>query len=139
MSRTSPPLFSIPWVAAATLFVAAACSAQQATVDEHVTAPSTQAKHPAKANGPHHAAYGTIKGVSCSYPSVIEFRLVGPARPVKVYNNNFAGIDVRVIGFEPDGPLNPCKDFEGMKADIQYSESADKTVSGQVYLVELRK
>jgi hypothetical protein len=119
------------------LLAAATTFAQQATTDADVTAPSTQAKHPAKANGPHHAAYGTIRGVSCSYPSVIEFRLVGPTRPVKVYNNNFAGIDVRVIGFSPDGPLNPCKDFEGMKADIQYAESTDKTVSGQVFLVEL--
>jgi hypothetical protein len=109
------------------------------TTDANVTAPSTQAKHPAKANGPHHAAFGTIRGVTCSYPSVIEFRLVGPSRPVKVYNNNFAGIDVRVMNFAPDGPMNPCKDFEGMKADIQYAESGDKTVSGQVFLVELRK
>lgn len=117
----------------------ALCGAQQVTTDANVTAPSTQARHPAKANGPHHAAFGTIRGVSCSYPSVIEFRLVGPAKPVKVYNNNFAAIDVRAMNFTQDGPLNPCADFEGMKADIQYAESADKTVSGQVFLVELHK
>lgn len=133
MLRKFFPLFSI------LLLVAAATDAQQVTMDANVTAPSTQVKHPSKANGPHHAAYGTIRGVSCSYPSVIEFRLLGPTKPVKVYNNNFAAIDVRVFNFTPDGPLNPCKDFEGMKADIQYSESTDKTVSGQVYLVELHK
>ena len=121
------------------LLVAATSVAQQVTTDANVTAPSTQAKHPTKANGPHHAAYGTIRGVSCSYPTVIEFRLVGPSRPVKVYSNNFAGIDVRMFGFQPDGPMNPCKDFEGMKADIQYAESTDKTISGQVYLVELHR
>jgi hypothetical protein len=135
MPRTSSPLFSI-------LLLVCACfpaAAQQATTDANVTAPSTQARHPSKANGPHHAAFGTIRGVSCSYPSVIEFRLIGPARPVKVYNNNFAQIDVRAMNFTQDGPLNPCADFEGMKADIQYAESTDKTVSGQVYLVELHK
>jgi hypothetical protein len=35
--------------------------------------------------------------------------------------------------------MNPCKDFEGMKARIQYAESSDKTVDGQVIAVELRK
>jgi len=139
MLRTSSPLFSILWVVATTLVAATTGAAQQVTTDANVTAPSTQARHPSKANGPHHAAFGTIRGVNCSYPSVIEFRLIGPTRPVKVYNNNFAGIDVRVFNFTPDGPLNPCKDFEGMKADIQYAESSDKTVSGQVYLVELHK
>ncbi|KAA6459775.1 hypothetical protein DYQ86_16840 [Acidobacteria bacterium AB60] len=129
----SSPLFPI------LLLMAAPAVAQQVTTDANVTAPSTQPRHPAKANGPHHAAYGTIRSVTCSYPSVIEFKLVGPARPLKVYNNNFAGIDVRAVNFDPDGPLNPCKDFEGMKADIQYAESSDKSVSGQVFLVELHK
>ncbi len=133
MLRTSSPLFSILLLAATT------AGAQQAIADANVTAPSNQARHPSKANGPHHAAYGTIRGVTCSYPTVIEFRLVGPTKPVKVYNNNFASIDLSVIGFTPDGPVNPCKDFEGMKADIQYAESSDKTVSGQVFFVELRK
>jgi len=133
MTRTSPPLFSVLLLAATT------AGAQQAIADANVTAPSNQARHPSKANGPHHAAYGTIRGVTCSYPTIIEFRLVGPTKPVKVYNNNFASIDLSVIGFTPGGPVNPCKDFEGMKADIQYAESSDKTVSGQVFFVELRK
>jgi hypothetical protein len=133
MPRTRAPLLSI------LLLATAATGAQQATVDEHVTAPENQPRHPAKANGPHHAAFGTIRGVTCSYPTVIEFRLVGPTKPVKVYNNNFASIDLSAMGFTPDGALNPCKDFEGMKADIQYAESSDKTVSGQVFFVELRK
>ena len=133
MLRKNLPFFSI------LLLGAAAAGAQQATADEHVTAPENQRKFPVKAGGPHHAAFGTIRGVTCSYPAVIQFRLVGPARPVKVYNNNFAAIDLSVVGYTPDGPVNPCKDFEGMKADIQYAESSDKSVSGQVYFVELRK
>ena len=35
--------------------------------------------------------------------------------------------------------MNPCKDFEGMKAHVQYAESSDKTVDGQVIAIELRK
>jgi hypothetical protein len=138
MLKTRPLLFSILLLVAPSTD-AVRGAAQQATADANVTAPSNQARHPSKANGPHHAAFGTIRGVTCSYPTVIEFRLVGPAKPVKVYNNNFANIDLSVIGFSPDGPVNPCKDFEGMKADIQFAESSDKSVSGQVFFVELRK
>jgi hypothetical protein len=138
MLKMSPLLFS-SLLLVASLTDAVAGGAQQATADANVTAPSNQARHPSKANGPHHAAYGTIRGVTCSYPTVIEFRLVGPTKPVRVYNNNFASIDLSVVGYAPDGPVNPCKDFEGMKADIQYAESSDKSVSGQVYFVELRK
>jgi hypothetical protein len=138
MLKTRPFLFSILLLVVPSTDALGGAT-QQATADANVTAPSNQARHPSKANGPHHAAFGTIRGVTCSYPTVIEFRLVGPAKPVKVYNNNFANIDLSVIGFTPDGPVNPCKDFEGMKADIQYAESADKSVSGQVYFVELRR
>jgi hypothetical protein len=138
MMRTSSPLFSI-LLLAGSWTVAVAVDAQQASADEHVTAPENQVKYPAKANGPRHAAFGTIRDVTCSYPSVISFRLVGPSKPVKVYNNNLASIDLTVVGFTPDGPVNPCQDFEGMKADIQYTESADKRVSGQVFYMILRK
>jgi len=135
--RISSPL--IPILLLALSLSAAVADAQQVSADVHVTAPDNQRKYPAKANGPHHAAFGTIRGVTCSYPTVIQFRLVGPAKPVKVYNNDFASIDLTVAGFTPDGPVNPCRDFEGMKADIQYAESSDKSVSGQVFYMILRK
>ena len=137
MMKISSPLFSILLlVASATVSVA---GAQQASADEHVTAPENQVKYPEKANGPRHAAFGTIRDVTCSYPSVIQFRLVGPAKPVRVYNNNFAAINLTTVGFTPDGPVDPCHDFEGMKADIQYNESSDKKISGQVFYMILRK
>jgi hypothetical protein len=138
MLRTISSLLSSLLLVAISSF-AVAGDAQQASADEHVTAPENQVKYPAKADGPRHAAFGTIRDVTCSYPSVISFRLVGPAKPVRVYNNNLASIDLTVVGFSPDGPVNPCQDFEGMKADIQYNESADKRVSGQVFYMILRK
>jgi hypothetical protein len=48
-------------------------------------------------------------------------------------------IDLTALNFTPTGNMNPCKDFEGMKARVQYAESSDKTVDGQVVSVELRK
>jgi Tfp pilus assembly protein PilF len=97
-------------------------------------------KHPDEpANGPKHQAIGVIRGVECSAPSVIEFRVDNGKKPVLLYSNNFFKIDLTVLGFTPHGDMNPCKDFEGMKARIEYAESSDKTVDGQVIAVELRK
>ena len=33
----------------------------------------------------------------------------------------------------------PCNDLKGYKATLQYAESTDKTVDGQVFAIELHK
>jgi tetratricopeptide (TPR) repeat protein len=90
-------------------------------------------------NGPKHLAVGVIRSVHCSYPAVVEFQVETAKKPVLLYSNNYLKIDLTVLGFTPKGDLDPCKDFEGMKARVQYAESSDKTVDGQVIAVELRK
>jgi len=97
-------------------------------------------KHPTEPpNGPKHLAIGVIRAVKCSYPAVLEFQVETAKKPVSLYSNNFLKIDLTVLGFTPNGDMNPCKDFEGMKAHVQFAESSDKTVDGQVIAVELRK
>lgn len=97
---------------------------------KHPTEPSTGAKH---------TVIGVIRGVACSYPAVLEFNVEGAKKPVSLYSNNYMKIDLSVLGFTPNGDMNPCRDFEGMKARVQYAETSDKTVDGQVVAVELRK
>jgi hypothetical protein len=81
-----------------------------------------------------------IRGVVCSDPSVLEFRLENASgKAGALYNNDFYKIELTVVGFTPKGDINPCTDFEGMKARAQYVESSDKSVDGQVVAVELRK
>lgn len=100
----------------------------------------TEPNHPTEpADGPKHEAEGAIRGVKCSYPNVIEFRVEGATRTVSVYSNNYYKIDFSALGFTPEGAIRPCSDIEGMKARVQYAESSDKTVDGQVVAVELRK
>jgi tetratricopeptide (TPR) repeat protein len=108
---------------------------------EVVTVAADTAKHPTEpVTGPKHAAVGVIRSVACSYPSVLEFRVEnGSGKDVVVYNNNFFKIELTVIGFTPKGDIDPCTDFDGMKARVQYVESSDKSVDGQVIAVELRK
>jgi hypothetical protein len=89
--------------------------------------------------GPKHVATGVIRGVKCSFPAIIEFQVITARKPVSVYTNDFTKIDLSVFGFTPKGDVNPCADFEGMKAEVQYAETSDKTVDGQVIAVLLRK
>jgi tetratricopeptide (TPR) repeat protein len=97
-------------------------------------------KHPTEpADGPKHEAFGSVRDVKCSYPSVIEFRVEGTIKTVSLYSNNYYKIEFTALGFTPEGAIQPCSDIEGMKARVQYAESSDKTVDGQVIAVELRK
>jgi tetratricopeptide (TPR) repeat protein len=96
-------------------------------------------RHPDEAKGPKHSFVGVMRQITCSYPSVMEFQVEGAKSTVKVYSNDFTKIDFTVVGLTFDGSMNPCKDFNGMKARVQYSETTDKSVDGQVFAVELRK
>lgn len=100
---------------------------------------AAEVKHPDEASGPKHSFVGVMRDVTCSYPSVLELRVEATKGSIKVYNNNFFKIDLTVIGFTPQGSLNPCTDFNGMKARVQYAETSDKSVDGQVFAIELRK
>jgi tetratricopeptide (TPR) repeat protein len=96
-------------------------------------------RHPDEAHGPKHSFVGVMRQITCSYPSVMEFQVDGAKSTVKVYSNDFTKIDFTVVGLTFDGSKNPCKDFNGMKARVQYAETTDKSVDGQVFAVELRK
>jgi tetratricopeptide (TPR) repeat protein len=98
-------------------------------------------KHPTvPKTGTKHTAVGIIHGAACSYPSVLEFKLDAAAgKTLSFYNNEMTSIELTAVGFTPTGPVNPCADFEGKKASVQYVDSPDKTVDGQVVAIELRK
>lgn len=107
---------------------------------EKVVAIAPKPSHPTEpATGPKHVAVGVIREAKCSYPATLEFQVDTGKKHVSVYSNNFLKIDLSVIGFTPKDNLNPCTDFEGMKAEVQYAESSDKTVDGQVIAVLLKK
>ncbi len=96
-------------------------------------------KHPTVPDsGPKHIAAGTIRGVACSDPMAIEFRLETPAgKPLALYNNDFSKLDLSAVKAIP-GTVNPCADFEGRKAEVEYVDSPDKTMTGQVIAIMLK-
>ena len=48
-------------------------------------------------------------------------------------------MDLSALGFEPKAEMNVCKEMDGMRAEIEYVDSADKTVNGQIVSVMLMK
>ena len=96
-------------------------------------------RHPGQATGPKHALLGVIHEVKCSAPMVIEFKVQGQQKAARVYANDFTKIDLRALGFDPPSSMNPCADFEGRKARVQYAEASDNSVDGMVVSIELRK
>jgi tetratricopeptide (TPR) repeat protein len=105
-----------------------------------VVAVETAPKHPTMpATGVKHKADGVIRGVSCTLPATLEFRLEKPGKVFLLYTNDYYKLDLSVLNFTPPDSMNPCTDFEGMKARAEYLESSDKSMDGQVISVELRK
>jgi hypothetical protein len=109
-----------------------------------VRTPATDAppKHPKEpATGPKHIILGTIHNAECSTPAYLEFEIEAPGKPkpVAVYTNDRFKLDLTAFGFNPPAEMNPCLDLEGWKARVQYAETTDKTIDGQVTLIELRK
>jgi hypothetical protein len=97
-------------------------------------------RHPTEpTTGPRHEALGVIRAVACSYPAAIELRVEGEKKAVLLYSNNYFKLDISALGFTPEASLNPCTGMEGMKARVQYAESSDKTIDGQIVAIELRK
>jgi tetratricopeptide (TPR) repeat protein len=85
-----------------------------------------------------HQAEGVISKVTCHYPFVIDFQVIGARTSVIVSNSNYLALDLTAVGFTPKGEMDPCKDFEGRRARVEYGQTPDKSVDGKVTAVELR-
>ena len=115
-------------------------------------AQDTPPRHPAESpTGPKHTILGVIRNVKCEYPSTMDLQVEVAAKPatksqprqdaktVKLYTGNYYKLDLSALGFEPKSEMSVCTDIEGMKAQVQYADSSDKTVDGQAIAIELRK
>lgn len=90
-------------------------------------------------DGPKHEIVGQIRNVTCSFPSVIEFRVESAKNSVSLYNNNYYKVEFSALDFTPEAALQPCSDLEGMKARVEYVRSSDTSVDGQAVSIEMRK
>jgi tetratricopeptide (TPR) repeat protein len=101
---------------------------------------SVPPKHPdEKPHAPWHTAKGVIRDVQCSDPAIFEITVIGAGKTIQLYNDNYYNVEFSAANFTPEGEIHPCKDLQGMKASVKYSETSDKSIDGQVVAVELSK
>ena len=106
----------------------------------HNSAIASKPKHPAEQpHGPKHIVTGVIRGVQCTYPAVIEFKVEAAGKSFDVYSNNYFKVDFTAASFAPKEDIHPCADLEGLKARVEYSAVSDKSVDGQIASVQLSK
>jgi Tfp pilus assembly protein PilF len=106
----------------------------------HNSAIAKPPKHPTEElRGPKYIVTGVIRGVQCTYPAVIEFKVQAAGKSFDVYSNNYFKVDFTAANFTPKQDIHPCADLEGFKARIEYSPVSDKSVDGQIASVQLSK
>jgi hypothetical protein len=90
-------------------------------------------KHPTETpHGQMRVVRGVIHGLTCGYPAVMELRLETATKKLSFYSNNYYKVEYSAANFTPKGEVHPCEDLEGMKAEVEYFTTADKTVDGQI-------
>lgn len=91
------------------------------------------------ANAPKHTVKGVMHAVSCFYPKGLTLEVDGARQATALFSNDMYGIQYSALNFTPGKDLNPCLEFEGMKASVVYSEVQGQPVAGQIVAVELSR
>ena len=111
------------------------------------TAPETPHFPTGAPTGPQHVATGIVHNVNCYAPSILSLDLETAGKSVTYYTNDYLKLDYYNLNFVLQGPLDPCKDIEGMKASIHFTDvpstpapdPAAKPVAGQIVKIALTK
>jgi tetratricopeptide (TPR) repeat protein len=96
-------------------------------------------EYPSGPPGAKHTVSGVLRGVKCSYPSIITMNVDNAGKQVALYANNFYKIEFTTLNYEPKEDILPCTGIEGMKAKVVYGEVKDERVAGQIVAIELSK
>jgi hypothetical protein len=108
-------------------------------LESNVLAPEEPKYPDGPPTGPHHTIKGVVRGVKCSYPTVLTLNLDQAGKPVMLYSNDYFKVPFSTSGYIATGDIDPCKSIEGMNARIQYGDVSDKIVAGQIISIELSK
>ncbi len=90
-------------------------------------------------SGSRHTITGKLHDVGCFYPKGMTLKVDAASRPITLYSNDMYGITYTAGNFTPTKDLNPCLDFNGMRAKVTYGSVDDPTVAGQILSMELSK
>ena len=88
--------------------------------------------------GPHQFLVGILTNVHCDNPA-LELTVTAKGKQLQLHVDNYLKLSFTALGFEPTKDLNPCSDLENRQAKVEYVESANPAVNGQLISVELHK
>jgi len=95
--------------------------------------------YPEEATGPKRKVKGVLRGVKCSYPTVLTLNVEQAGKTITLYSNNYFKIPFTLGNYDSNDEILPCKAIDGMKANVEYSEVTDPKVAGQIVAIELNK
>ncbi len=90
-------------------------------------------------SGPQHTIVGVLHSVGCFYPKGLTLSVNRAGKQIALYSNDMYSVRYTASNFTPTKELNPCHEFEGVKATVTYAEVQDKAVAGQIVAIELTK
>jgi hypothetical protein len=90
-------------------------------------------------HGPRRTVKGILRNVHCFSPATMKLKVEGGAKPVDLRTANYYKVRYSALNFTPSGDLKPCKDLEGMKANVDYFEALNSSAEGQIVSIELTK
>lgn len=131
--------------------MAAESARPQLTRDSAITDAKGKVLHPlaleeldhklqdAPPSAPKHTVTGTIRAVGCFYPKGITLKIQRAGAPVSLFSNDMYAVAYTAGNFTPSKELNPCSEFDGLKATVTYAAVDDPSVAGQILAMELNK
>jgi len=114
---------------------------QLAVIQSDHTAPIAPIHATESATGPKRQALGAIRSVRCTGANSLEITLEAATnpKPLVLYSNDRTNLDLTASGFDAPDKMDLCTDLKGYLAQVDYTESSDKTVDGQIGAVVLEK
>jgi hypothetical protein len=135
MEPTAPP----PTTVSTTQSVATSAKGSTVTIEVEDTSSKGPEYPSGEPSGARHTVSGVLRGVKCSYPSILTLDVDNGGKLVALYANNFFKIEFTTLNYQPKGAILPCTGIEGMKAKVVYGEVTDPRVAGQIVAIELRQ
>jgi tetratricopeptide (TPR) repeat protein len=102
---------------------------------------SRLAKAPAKPGAPprekRQSAVGTVAGVACSAPAVMDLTLKMPRRTLVFHSANYFKVEFLTLKWKPPDPFHPCEHIKGLASRVVYVPVQGQPFAGELISVEL--
>jgi tetratricopeptide (TPR) repeat protein len=89
--------------------------------------------------GPREVAEGKIVTVKCSSPALMDLTFVADGRSLLLHSENYYRVAYSALNFTPSQELQPCRQLEGMHAQIRYYHIKGQSYVGEMISILLSK